>query len=122
MPNQIYKKGNFTITSNSDGFIVENTDFKESEQYSLHFQVGGRQKESTVLNNCKRLINSAIKKEVPRNCNKDFLDSLIRVTGDEKFKKKVKKCKAAKQHKSPRESYININKGGYRRNNGSYNF
>lgn len=113
MPSQIYSKGNFVIKVARGQYVVENVKFSfdngESRHSHFYFNKGNKKYK---LNKAKRVIYYAINRTIPRKCDLRFLGSLIRLTGDNEFRKKVSIIKRSRERKGEKEKYINIQKGG----------
>lgn len=77
--NQIYKKKSYVIFRVRDGYIVHN----KSKMFSKgHTHI-------TNFDTAKYLINLSIRKTIPKHLSDYLLESLIRISGDEVYSKKI---------------------------------
>lgn len=79
--NQIYKKENFVVIPIGNNYIVINSKKKFEDEHTHVKSIGY----------AKLLIYLAIKKELPKNPK--LVDSLVRLSQDEKYIKKLKEFK-----------------------------
>lgn len=101
MGNEIYKKKNFSIIKiDKGGFIVINKNklFEEGHTHLESFNVA------------KMIIDLAINKSMPRHLSQYLLISLIRISEDEEYIRKLRELVGNKKNKT-QQSYYNKNKG-----------
>lgn len=81
----VYKKKNYVIYSNKEGFIIHN---RNKEFQDGHSHIGN-------FNTAKYLIDLAIYSRIPNRDSTYFLESLIRISNDEDYIKRLR-CKKSK--------------------------
>lgn len=81
---QIYKKRNFAIYSNlSDGYVVHN----RRKEFSIgHTHINN-------FNTAKYLIYASTKKIIPNHFSKYLVESLIRLSDDSKYTRRLEEYK-----------------------------
>lgn len=89
-----YTKHNFNIYKAPDGFIVHNIK-KNFEDGHTHLQ---------SFNTGKYLIELAFHKSIPRHLDRYHLISLIRISDDEEYQRKVEELL---KNKKKKQRYIN---------------
>lgn len=92
----VYNKKEFVILQNKNGYVVINTR-KTFDSGHTHFK---------NLNASKKLINLAINKKIPKSNSNYFLDSLIRISNDEKYIEKIQELKDVREQKGKKLNYI----------------
>lgn len=117
MPNQIYRKKNFIIVDARNQYVVENVDsnFKDTKEHRHSHFYYNKGNKANVFNNCKRLIYYALKRDIPKHCSLRFLGSLARITDNDIYRDKLKAIKKSRERKGKKPEYVNVNKGGVRR-------
>lgn len=81
MFNKIYRRKEYIIFRVKNGFVVQNTK-KEFSEGHTHIK---------NYNMAKKLIDFAIKKEMPKNTKNTYiLESLYRISNDKDYKEKLK--------------------------------
>lgn len=81
MFNKIYRRKEYIIFRVKNGYVVQNTK-KKFEEGHTHIK---------NYNMAKKLIDFSIKKELPKNTkNAYILESLYRISNDEKYKERIK--------------------------------
>ena len=96
---EVYQKKQFKIYKSDDGFIVHNNMIKGE---FIHSHINN-------YNTAKWIIGLAINKKCPYDLSKYLVISLIRISTDEKYIRKLKEILNKKNNK--KEYYINVNKG-----------
>lgn len=79
----VYKKKNYVIYSNKEGFIIHN---RNKEFQSGHSHISN-------FNTAKYLIDMAIYSRIPNRKSIYFLESLIRISNDPDYIKKLRALK-----------------------------
>ncbi|MDP4178349.1 MAG: hypothetical protein Q8900_08445 [Bacillota bacterium] len=79
---QIFHNLDFNIYKAGNGYIVHNKN-KDFEKGHTHVQKYGT---------CMVMIKLVEKKQIPRSRSKYFIESLIRLSNDSKYTKKIKEC------------------------------
>lgn len=92
--NQIYSKKGFIVFRVSDGFIVHNVkkEFKEGHTHIMNY------------NTAKHMIDLVSHKSIPHHLSKYLLTSLIRLSDDEEYQRKVEMLLMNKKKK---QTYVN---------------
>lgn len=78
---QIYRNNNFKIYKVGKEFIIHNTN-KKFEEGHTHVH---------KYNVCLTMINLIMHKKIPKNHDKYFIESIIRLSDDKKYINKLKK-------------------------------
>lgn len=89
----VYKKKNYVIYSNREGFIIHN---KNKEFQEGHSHIGN-------FNTAKYLIDLAIYSRIPNRDSIYFLESLIRISNDPDYIKRLR-CKKSKLESKKKHS------------------
>lgn len=89
---RVYKKAYFNIYSNEVGYIIHNTR-KEFHYGHTHIK---------EFSTAKYLVDLALHKSLPNRNLKYFIESLIRITDDEEYKKKLMYLSKTKLKKKKR--------------------
>ncbi len=97
MYNKIYERKEFMIFQVKDGYIVYNTkkDFQEGHTHLRHFEAA------------KTAIDLAINKKIPKSTDVYYLTSLIRISSDETYIKKINDLIEARYQKGKKDKYYN---------------
>ncbi len=97
MYNKIYERKEFMIFQVKDGYIVYNTkkDFQEGHTHLKHFEAA------------KTAIDLVINKKVPKSTDGYYLNSLIRISIDENYIKKINELIEARDQKGKKDKYYN---------------
>lgn len=85
----VYKKRNYVIYSNREGFIIHN---KNKDFQNGHTHIGN-------FNTAKYLIDLAIYSRIPNRESLYFIESLIRISNDSDYKAKLYKLKSKLESK-----------------------
>lgn len=100
MGNQIYQKQGFIIFHCGDGYIAQNLD-KDFEDGHTHLK---------NFNAAKRAIDLVIKKKIPRDSGNYFLESLARLSEDEKYSRDCRDLISTKKAKGKKAGFYNETK------------
>lgn len=97
MYNKIYERKEFMIFQVKDGYIVYNTkkDFQEGHTHLKHFEAA------------KTIIDLSINKKIPKSTDIYYLTSLIRISSDEIYIKKINELIEAREQKGKKDKYYN---------------
>lgn len=97
MYNKIYEKKEFIIFQVREGFIAYNTKkvFQEGHTHLKHFDAA------------KTAIDLVINKKVPRSTDGYYLISLIRLSEDDYYIKKINELLESRKQKGKKEKYYN---------------
>lgn len=101
MCNQVYSKEQYVIFPVSNGFIVHNTNYPFEDKHTHMKHIGAS----------KTIIDLALKRKVPKSTNFYFLESLIRISEDEKYIEEIESLIEVRKVKGKKQSYTNVNKG-----------
>lgn len=101
MGNQIYSRRDFIIFKSGTGFVVYNKS-KKFEEGHTHLK---------NFNAAKKAVNYVIIKKIPKKASFYYLESLIRLSNNQKYVKQVRELMEVRKQKGSKEYYININKG-----------
>ena len=98
--NRVYKKQNFNVYQFDNEYIVHNSkyDFKDYHSHIKNYKT------------CLFIINLVIHKSIPHHLNTYLLRSLVRLSDDEEYKRKVQALIDAKNSKDTPQ-YFNPQKG-----------
>lgn len=96
----VYKKGSYVVykgNRNKDGFIIYNRNkpFKEGHTHLKS------------LSRCKEVVDNMISKNFPLSWSNFFIVSMLRLSDDKKFSKKLKKLHRTRLQKGKKKSYRN---------------
>lgn len=91
----MYKKKNYKIYSAGNEFIIHNSNkpFNDGHSHVKNFKT------------CVYLINLSIHKSIPHHLNTYFLVSLLRISDDKEYQRKIQELLYAKQDKSDIKYY-----------------
>lgn len=92
----IYSKNEYVVIRSKNGYVVINSK-KQFDNGHTHFK---------NLDASKKLINLAIHKKIPKSNSNYFLDSLIRISNDEKYIEKIKELKSVREQKGTKLKYV----------------
>lgn len=92
----VYSKNEYIVVKNKNGYIVINTK-KTFDNGHTHFK---------NLEASKKLIHLAIHKKIPKTNSDYFLESLIRISNDEKYINKIKELIEVRKNKGNKLKYV----------------
>lgn len=97
MYDKIFEKKEFIIFKVKEGYIAYNTkkDFEEGHTHLKHF------------NAAKKAIELVISKKIPRSTNVYYLTSLVRLTNDKTYEKKISELIETRKNKGKKDNYYN---------------
>lgn len=98
--NRIYKKGDFNIYQFDNEYVVHNTkkEFKVGHTHIKNFKTA------------KFIIDLCIHKSIPHHLNLYLLGSLVRLSNDEEYKRKIRELIKVKENKEKKFYYNRGNK------------
>lgn len=98
--NRVFKKKSYNVYGFDDGYVIHNTDkrFEEGHTHIKNFKTA------------KFLIDLAIHKSIPHHLNEYFLVSLMRISTDAEYIRKIQGLLDSKQSKDKSYYYNRGNK------------
>lgn len=98
MYDKIYEKKQFIIFNVKEGYVVYNTkkSFQEGHTHLKHFEAA------------KTAIDLVLNKKVPKSKDTYYLTSLIRISVDENYIKKIEQLIEIRKQKGKKEKYHNV--------------
>jgi hypothetical protein len=97
MANQLFTFEEYIVFPVKNGYVVYNTnkEFKDGHTHLRNFK------------SCVDLIRFTVDKKIPRRCSNYYLRSLIRISDDEEYRKKVEELILVRKQKGIKQGYIN---------------
>lgn len=98
MYNKVFERKGFIIFQVKEGYIAYNTkkNFEEGHTHLKNF------------NAAKNAIDLVISKKIPKSTNVYYLTSLVRLTNDKNYEKKIKDLIETRKQKGKKENYCNV--------------
>lgn len=97
MYNKIYEKKEFMIFQVKEGYIVYNTKkvFQEGHTHLRHFEAA------------KTAVDLVINRKIPKSTDGYYLASLIRLSEDDVYIRKINELIKTREEKGKKEKYVN---------------